>query len=530
MFYFKLTSTNLLPLVFVLLLALFLSTGESCLRSSKDHSNRSVVCDSCVSKGKALAGIYCQSCHLFPEPTLLTKKIWQEGVLPNMGPRLGIFSHDFEEYPHSKRDLEVDKNYYPSSPVLSKTEWQHIIDYYIATAPDTIPPPAREPLVDDGGKYFQASGVAPTMSLPITCMVKVDTSSAKHRILASSLATKKIYVYDASLVLTDSIQAPGPITDIAIGKDRWTACNVGVINPNNGRHGTLPQVDLLNHVPKASMKPSIMDSLRRPVQILAADLNQDGRIDYVVCEFGHLAGALSWLENKGNNKFVRHVLREQPGALTIFVNDYNHDGLPDIWALFAQGNEEVVLFTNKGKGDFDQKEVLRFPPQQGSSSFDLVDVNKDGQLDIVYTCGDNADFSKMLKPFHGVYIFLNQGNNSFKQAYFYPINGAFKVCARDFDGDGDIDLAVISFFADYARLPNEGFVYLENQGDFHFSPHCLSQTNVGRWLTMDAGDIDGDGKPDIVLGNFSVAPTFIPSIENWKKGPMIMTLKNITAR
>ncbi len=38
--------------------------------------------------------------------------------------------------------------------------------------------------------------------------------------------------------------------------------------------------------------------------------------------------------------------------------------------------------------------------------------------------------------------------------------------ARDFDGDGDLDLAVIAFFADYPKQPEEGFVYLENTGNF----------------------------------------------------------------
>ena len=192
----------------------------------------------------------------------------------------------------------------------------------------------------------------------------------------------------------------------------------------------------------------------------------------------------------------------------------------------AQGDEGIFLFTNKGNGEFDQKKVLAFPPVYGSSYFELADFNKDGFPDIVYTCGDNADFSVVLKPYHGVYIFINDGHNNFKQEYFFPINGCYKAMARDFDGDGDLDIAAISFFADYQHQPEEGFVYLENMGHFNFQPYSIKEAESGRWLTMDAGDIDGDGKIDLVLGNFSIGPSMFRNTFDWKKGPPFLVLKN----
>ena len=50
----------------------------------------------------------------------------------------------------------------------------------------------------------------------------------------------------------------------------------------------------------------------------------------------------------GGNQFIRHELISQAGAIQAIVSDYNHDGLPDIWALFAQGNEGIYLLTNQG--------------------------------------------------------------------------------------------------------------------------------------------------------------------------------------
>lgn len=108
---------------------------------------------------------------------------------------------------------------------------------------------------------------------------------------------------------------------------------------------------------------------------------------------------------------------------------------------------------------------------------------------------------------------------------FFHINGCYKAIARDYDGDGDLDIATIAYFADYKNRPEEGFVYLENKGNLQFSPYSIPQTQTGRWLTMDAGDIDGDGKIDLILGNFSIGPTMFNKTD-WEKGPPFIVLKN----
>jgi hypothetical protein len=136
----------------------------------------------------------------------------------------------------------------------------------------------------------------------------------------------------------------------------------------------------------------------------------------------------------------------------------------------------------------------------------------------------------VLKPYHGVYIFMNDGKYNFTQKYFFPLDGCYKAMARDIDGDGDLDIATIAFFADFQKQPEEGFVYLENEGDLKFKPYSLPQAQVGRWLTMDVGDIDGDGKQSILLGNFSIAPGNSRSRTNWKEGPAYLVLKNVNTR
>ena len=103
----------------------------------------------------------------------------------------------------------------------------------------------------------------------------------------------------------------------------------------------------------------------------------------------------------------------------------------------------------------------------------------------------------------------------------------------DFDGDGDSDIAAISFYPDFASEAPESFVLLQNDGDMSFSAHTDPSLSRGRWMTMDAGDMDGDGDVDVILGGAKV-PTgmfaFMDVFEELAKtAPAVLILKNQSA-
>ena len=512
-------------LIFVFLVFSFVLFLHSCKEIHRNSTHKDVSIES-IKKGKELAKLYCQTCHQLPDPSLLDSKSWEKGVLPEMGPRLGIFRNRFQIYPIT-RDAYIGRDFYPSIPMVKLSEWQNILDYYEATSPDSLPPQKRKYSIEIGLPFFKVEIPKINYERPATCYVKINSKDSLHPIIIADAIKKNLYFVNRNLQITDSIKTGGPIVNIDFEKNKLLACNIGILNPNNGKFGKGEFININTDGKPYIDTTTTIDSLERPVQITPVDLNNDGKTDYLVCEFGNLKGALSWMENLGNNKFKRHVIREIPGAIKAYVQDYNHDGLPDIWALFAQGDEGIFLFTNKGNGNFEQREVLSFPPSYGSSSFELDDFNKDGYPDILYTCGDNDDFSPILKPYHGVYIFMNDGTNHFKQKFFYPIDGCYKAMARDFDGDGNLDIATIAFFADYVHQPEESFVYFKNKGNFDFQPYSFREANMGRWISMDVDDLDGDGKPDIILGNFSVGPMIMKYKSDWKNNPPFIILKNI---
>ncbi|MDB5262997.1 MAG: repeat-containing protein [Adhaeribacter sp.] len=473
-----------------------------------------------IQNGKSLAAQHCQSCHLLPDPALLDKENWQT-ALAMMAPRLGIYDHYGKLYPIY---TDIDQRFYPAEGAMSAPEWQNIIDYYTAIAPSVLPAQKRLKPIKRRLPGF-------SLELPsqlfyrkhnTVSFIKIDTSVKPHRLFVNRASSNTLFVLNTKLQVVDSLHTDGPIIDIDFQVNKLVASKIGSdLFGNNAKRGSIFPLQTDKHRTLRADGPPLFDTLARPLQITSADINKDQKTDYLICEFGNMNGSLLWMENKGRGKFVRHDLRAVAGATKAFIQDYNQDGLPDIWAQFAQGEEGVFLFTNKGNGLFGQKQVVRFPPTYGSSSFELDDFNQDGFPDIVYTCGDRGDGINQLKPYHGVYVLMNNGKNEFTQRYFFPINGCMKAMARDFDKDGDLDIAAIGFFTDN-RQPEEGFVYLENKGNWDFEPHALPlETSFAKATTMDVADLDADGKLDIVLGH-----GFIGNKAMDGKKPLFIVLKN----
>jgi hypothetical protein len=230
-------------------------------------------------------------------------------------------------------------------------------------------------------------------SQPASSFIKIDTSGSQSRIFIADLFSRKIYWLDSSINLIDSMSTQATIVD-AITEDNNTTylCDIGDINPNNRKLGSIgPLTEDPEKKGNLAFTKTIKE-LARPVQLTIKDFNNDMRPDMLVCEFGFMKGSLSlYVSGKGTN-YIRNEIKPVAGAVKTYVDDYNKDGHPDIWALFAQGNEGIFLFTNRGDGTFSEKQVLQFPSVYGSTFFELVDFNNDGVKDILYTCGDNADY------------------------------------------------------------------------------------------------------------------------------------------
>jgi hypothetical protein len=224
-------------------------------------------------------------------------------------------------------------------------------------------------------------------------------------------------------------------------------------------------------------------------------------------------------------------LLNQPGTIRVIARDMDKDGKKDLIALTSQGDESITILYQKQDLSFEAHKVLRFSPVYGSSWFELIDYEGDGDLDLVTVHGDNADKSYIPKPYHGMRLHLNDGDNNFTEVFFYPMNGATRVVASDFDMDGDIDFGLLSTFPDYENAADRTFVFLENkdQKTYDFETFTVEASVKGKWFLMDSGDLDGDGDEDIILSSFALP--FIPAPEDfasvWKQEALdLLILEN----
>lgn len=457
--------------------------------------------------GKELANIHCASCHAFVKPELLPTASWKNDVLPAMGNRLGIYNgdHQPDSIFGSPRNSSIVKqaNIFPEEPLLAKADWMKLVEFYIENSPDSIVPPKRNKSIKKGLKHFEYKEASYANRPALTSMVKIlsgnkglvfgDSKRRNNRLIFLTPGLEKNIDMPFDMAPIDYYEKGDTVYLTTIGRN---------VFPNDLAEGAVQK--FIFDKTGQPMKPeaTVISNLQRPVNMAYGDLNKDGLEDIVACEFGDLTGKLVWFQNLGKNSYQRKILKEKPGAISAIIKDYNKDGLNDIFVLMAQGDEGVFYYENSGNGTFIEKRVLTFLPLNGSQHIELADFNNDGYDDIVYVCGDNADKTPLLKNYHGIYIYINDGNFNFKQKYFYFLNGAYKAMVNDYDLDGDLDIAAISFFPDYLDNPEESFVFLENDGDLKFDDYTFPQSSNGRWIVMDAGDIDSDGDIDIALGSF----------------------------
>ena len=508
---------------FTLGLALLVGTAAAPTRTSLGIP----VDDLSLRSGRELAGIYCGACHLMPEPDLLDRKTWEEQTLPRMLVRVGLAPEVIESNPESAY-LKAS-GAFPESPLITKELWNRIAQFYLDTAPVEAIPQAPKLPIRVGLSTFERLPVKFRTPTPSTSLVRI-LSGTKEVVVGDDF-TQSIYVLGGDGSLKHSMMLSNTVVSMASMPKGYLVAAIGNFQPAETPKGEVMFIGREGNEWKAARR--LIHPLPRTTDAAVGDLDGDGLPDVVLCKYGNVAGSFSWYRNLGNDRYEERPLIERSGAIRVVAKDLDGDKDVDLAVLLAQETEALYMMMNDGKGNFSSRQIFQKHPLFGHTYFELSDINRDGLEDLVVTNGDNGEYASPLKNYHGVRIYLNRNKERFEEVYFYPLNGAFKAIARDFDGDGDVDLATIAFFPDYNQNPRESFVYLENQGQLRFVASTFRECISGRWLTMDAGDLDGDGDEDLVLGSYIRGPSPVPRflMDQWQSnGPSIAILRNTSKR
>lgn len=218
----------------------------------------------------------------------------------------------------------------------------------------------------------------------------------------------------------------------------------------------------------------------------AADLDGDGDLDVVALTAG--SAAVRVLINDGQGSFEEEgaerisVLGWEPSGAT--AGDVDGNGAPD---LVLAGLGEVRLYLNDGQGVFREASPGSLPEAVEPRVPVLGDIDRDGLLDIV------------VPQMSGTRVWVNAGSGRFidRTPLVLGTSRAEAVSGLllDLNGDEHGDLVLANPAGRFLVFRNDGKARLFDYSSVVWPP----RPEPSGALAVTAGDIDGDGAPDLLV-------------------------------
>ena len=217
--------------------------------------------------------------------------------------------------------------------------------------------------------------------------------------------------------------------------------------------------------------------IARVSDVRAGDLDGDGDLDLAVAQFGYNEGETRWMRNDGGWRFTSTMLQSLSGPINVEIADLDGDGDLDITSLVSQEWEEVYAYVNDGRG------TIRVAADLG------IDQRR---FRIELAGGSRSRQGRRrrlrLQQRRRVRLFGRRRPALARRAVDREPRVADLRCpphrrvlgrdrarsAADLDGDGDLDIAVVSAYNDWDSPAAQSLVWLENDGRQHFTLRPLA--------------------------------------------------------
>lgn len=279
--------------------------------------------------------------------------------------------------------------------------------------------------------------------------------------------------------------------------------------------------EITSPIASAQVKNDINDYKRQPLLVNAlsftgpcmakADVNGDGMEDVFVGGDINQSGAL-FLQKKGGKfvkdqkPFITDAASEDTDAIFF---DANGDGHTDLYVVSGgygsfKDNDPLFqdrLYFNDGRGNFN-KSANSLPEMRVSKSCARTgDFNGDGRPDLfVGSRVTPSRYPQTPKSF----LLINDGKGRFTDQIrqiapaLEHIGMVTDAAVLDLNGDKKQDLIVVGDWMPVTAFVSDGHK-LKNRTDKYFEKQYS-----GWWNTLKVEDLNGDGRPDLVMGNLGL--------------------------
>lgn len=218
-----------------------------------------------------------------------------------------------------------------------------------------------------------------------------------------------------------------------------------------------------------------------------SDFNGDGYLDVA-------AGNAIYYGTYGAS-FLTPILTSAPYTDSVAVGDFNRDGTEDVVA-FNYSSDSITIYPGSGQGYLNAGASYS-APVSGGASVTVGDVNGDGIADIVVAAPYPAPAGSK-----NVAVFLGNGDGTFKSSIKSSVGAQPTVESKnqkfyvvDVNHDGKADL-----------VGDWGVALGNGDGTFATAaPFSLASTGID---ALAVADINGDGAPDVVIGNAKSATIY----------------------